>query len=92
MRDQVEAVLAILRPAIQADGGNVALISADEAVGLVQINLTGACAECPGSSATRSAAGVGRILMDRVPGVETVEQVCAGAESSTEPGCTAVSL
>ena len=90
MKDQVEAVLAVIGPAIRADGGDIALVNIDEAIGLVQINLTGACAGCPGSSATTSAAGVGRIVKDRVPGVETVEQVCVATGSPTEPGCTVV--
>lgn len=48
---QVEAVLDRLRPALVADGGNVELVSVDDA-GTVRIALGGACATCPAQLAT----------------------------------------
>ena len=91
MREQVEKVLEIIRPAVQADGGDIHLVSVDDDEGLVQVELTGACVSCPASTVTMSA-GVERILKDRVPGVKRVEQVGEGVETLADLGGTAVSL
>ncbi|HAN93996.1 MAG: NifU family protein [Limnochordia bacterium] len=71
MRERVEAVLDRIRPAIQADGGNVELveISPDN---VVKVRLTGACVGCPMSQLTLKA-GIERILKQEVPEVVAVE-------------------
>ena len=46
MKEQVEAVLAKIRPSLQADGGDVELVAVTDA-GVVQVKLTGACKGCP---------------------------------------------
>ncbi|HHT42905.1 MAG TPA: NifU family protein [Firmicutes bacterium] len=71
MRDRVEAVLDRIRPAIQADGGNVELvgISPDN---VVTVKLTGACVGCPMSQLTLKA-GIERILKQEIPEVVSVE-------------------
>lgn len=66
----MEAIAAI-RPIIQMDGGDIALISLNEDTGVVVVELSGACVGCPASSLTLKA-GVERILQDRVPGVTEV--------------------
>lgn len=68
---RVEAVLDRIRPAIQADGGNVELveISPDN---VVKVRLTGACVGCPMSQLTLKA-GIERILKQEVPEVVAVE-------------------
>ncbi len=68
--DVLEAIDAI-RPALQADGGDIALKSIDDD-GVVHVELTGACGTCPVSTMTLKA-GVERIIKDRVPGVTAVE-------------------
>lgn len=73
MREQVEAVIDIIRPAIQADGGDVDLIEVDESSGVVTVVLSGACVGCPASTVTMKA-GIERIVKDRVPGVTAVVQ------------------
>ena len=73
MREQVEAVIEIVRPAIQADGGDIELIEVDEASGVVTVQLQGACVSCPASTVTLKA-GIERIMRDRVPGVTEVRQ------------------
>lgn len=88
MREQVEAVIAKIRPAIQADNGDIELHDVDDATGLVTVELVGACVSCPASTVTLKA-GIERILKDRVPGV--TEVVDAGAAAS-EIGETAVTL
>lgn len=71
MREQVEQVIQIIRPAIQADNGDVFLADVNEATGVVTVELVGACASCPASTVTLKA-GIERILKDRVPGVTEV--------------------
>lgn len=72
-RAEVEAVVEILRPAIQADGGDIELIDIDEGTGMVTVQLQGACVSCPASTITMKA-GIERIMKDRVPGVTSVVQ------------------
>jgi len=71
VRDEVAKVLEVIRPAIQADNGDVVLHDVDEASGVVTVELLGACVSCPASTVTLKA-GLERILMDRVPGVTEV--------------------
>lgn len=66
----IEAVDAI-RPALQADGGDMRVLEFDESTGVVEIELMGACGGCPMSSMTLKA-GIERILKDRVPGLTEV--------------------
>jgi len=51
LRARVERTLALIRPAIRADGGDVELVSA-ACDGLVRIRLLGACVGCPSASMT----------------------------------------
>jgi Fe-S cluster biogenesis protein NfuA len=65
----LEAALDYIRPALQADGGDVLL---DSIIGgTVNLQLLGACGGCPISETTVTA-GIERILKDRVPGVKEV--------------------
>lgn len=73
-RAKVEQVIAVIRPAIQADKGDIALVDVDEATGVVQVELQGACVSCPASTQTLKA-GIERIMKDRVPGVTEVVNV-----------------
>lgn len=80
--EQVDAVIDIIRPAIQADGGDIELLSVDEDTGVVTVQLSGACVSCPASTVTMKA-GVERIVKDRVPGITAVVQPDEGAELGT---------
>lgn len=82
MQEQVEAVIEILRPAIQADGGDVELVGVDETTGVVTVQLSGACVGCPSSTITMKA-GIERIVKDRVPGVTAVVQPSGDVELGT---------
>jgi Fe-S cluster biogenesis protein NfuA len=84
VREKVEKVIEVIRPAIQADQGDIVLHDVDEATGVVTVELTGACVSCPASTQTLKA-GVERILRDRVEGVTEVRDL-------TVPDGTAVSL
>ena len=69
-REDVAAVLELIRPSLIADGGDVKLIDVRED-GTVEVELTGACKGCPLSQLTL-ANGIERILKERVPGVTAV--------------------
>ncbi|MBE0502723.1 MAG: NifU family protein [Desulfuromonadales bacterium] len=73
MREAVEKALNLIRPALQADGGDVELVDVNDA-GVVRVKLTGACGSCPMSTMTLKM-GVERVLKEQVPGVTSVEQV-----------------
>jgi len=88
MRAEVEKVIEVIRPAIQADNGDIYLRDVDEATGIVSVELIGACVSCPASTVTLKA-GIERILKDRVDGVTEVVNV---GESAAAIGETAVSL
>lgn len=68
----LEETLEYIRPALQADGGDLILLGTNE--GTVNLQLVGACGGCPMSTMTLTA-GIERILQDRVPGVEEVVAV-----------------
>jgi len=72
MHEDVEAVLEQIRPALQADGGDVELI--DVADGIVSVRLQGACGGCPMASMTLKN-GIERILRDKLPDVKEVVAV-----------------
>lgn len=74
--EQVEKVINAIRPAIQADEGDIELIEVDEATGVVSVELKGACVTCPASTQTLKA-GIERIMKDRVDGVTEVVEINA---------------
>jgi Fe-S cluster biogenesis protein NfuA len=78
MRDQVLATIEVIRPALQADGGDIVLVDVNETTGVVSVELVGACVSCPASTQTLKA-GVERIMRDRVDGVTSVINVADAA-------------
>jgi len=70
MKEKVEAVLNRIRPALQADGGDVELIDVTSD-GVVKIRLTGACRGCPLSEMTLKV-GIEKTLKQEVPEVKEV--------------------
>ena len=70
----------LIRPAVQADGGDLVLLDADPATGLVEVQLQGACSSCAVSSMTLQA-GIDRILRDRHP---WVTEVRGGVDESVD--------
>lgn len=67
---EIEAVLDSIRPAIQADGGDVELLAFRED-GVVEVRLLGACESCPISMMTLKE-GIERRLKSSVPGIVEV--------------------
>jgi Fe-S cluster biogenesis protein NfuA len=73
VRDRVQGVINLIRPSVQADGGDIELVNvADD--GEVQIRFHGACHGCPSSNLTLHM-GIERNLRDRVPEVTRVVPV-----------------
>ena len=73
MKEEVIAALEIIRPSLQADGGDVELVDVTED-GVVRVRLQGACHGCPMAQMTIKD-GIERVLKDQVPGVTEVESV-----------------
>jgi len=74
VREQVEQTIEAIRPALQADCGDIVLRDVDEGSGVVTVTLVGACGTCPVSTDTLKA-GIERIMRDRVDGVTEVVAV-----------------
>jgi Fe-S cluster biogenesis protein NfuA len=71
MKERIEKALDSIRPALQADGGNIRLVDVDETKGIVKVQLQGACAGCPSAQVTL-AMGVERAIKEEVPEVKEV--------------------
>jgi Fe-S cluster biogenesis protein NfuA len=71
MREKVEQALGEVRPALQADGGDVELVDVTPD-GIVKVKLTGACHGCPMAEMTLRQ-GIESHLKERVPEVKGVE-------------------
>jgi Fe-S cluster biogenesis protein NfuA len=73
MIEEVKKVLESIRPALQADGGDVEFVELTED-GIVKVRLVGACGHCPMSTVTLKN-GIEKTLMAKVPGVKEVVRV-----------------
>ena len=72
MKDQVQEVLNIIRPSLQADGGDVELVDVKD--GIVSVRLKGACVGCPMSTMTLKK-GIERFLKEKLSSVKEVVAV-----------------
>ncbi len=72
MREEVEKALDKVRPALQADGGDVELVDVQD--GIVSVKLTGACGSCPMSQMTLKN-GIERAIKEVVPDIKEVQSV-----------------
>ena len=70
VRDKVQGVINLIRPAVQADGGDIDLVDVSDS-GVVQIRFHGACPGCPSSTMTLQM-GIERNLREKVPEVTSV--------------------
>jgi Fe-S cluster biogenesis protein NfuA len=73
MKEKIQAALDLVRPQLQADGGDAEIVEVTDD-GVVKLRLTGACGGCPMSQMTLKK-GIERILKERVPAVKSVEAV-----------------
>jgi Fe-S cluster biogenesis protein NfuA len=77
----LDALIELMRPAVQADGGDLRLVSVDVDSGVVEVQLQGACSSCAISSATLEG-GVDRIVRGRL---DWVTEVIGGVDQSADP-------
>jgi Fe-S cluster biogenesis protein NfuA len=70
IHEKVRSVINLIRPAVQADGGDIELVGVSDA-GVVQIRFHGACHGCPSSTMTLQM-GIERNLREQVPEVTSV--------------------
>ncbi len=73
MKEQVDSVIQKIRPALQADGGDIELVDVTPE-GVVQVKLKGACGGCPMATMTLKQ-GVERELKKEIPEVKEVVSV-----------------
>ena len=71
MKEKIEEIIEKIRPALQADGGDVELVDIDTSAGIVKLRLKGACAGCPMSQYTLKM-GIEARLKEEIPGVKEV--------------------
>lgn len=77
---RIEHTIAKIRPYIQADGGDVQLISYDDESGVVTVSMMGACAGCMAIDTTLTD-GIEALLVDEVPEVSQVRLYPTGFSS-----------
>ena len=69
---KVQDALEEIKPQIQADGGDIELVSVEN--GTAKVRLKGACAGCPMSALTLKQ-GVERVIKAKIPEIQKVESV-----------------
>ncbi len=73
MLEKVKKVLEEIRPALQADGGDLELVEVTED-GVVKVKLVGACGTCPMSQMTLKM-GIEKRLKEKLPEIKEVVSV-----------------
>ena len=73
MKEEVQKAIDMVRPGLQADGGDVELVDVSED-GIVKVKLTGACRGCPMSQMTLKM-GIEKIIKQQIPAVKEVVAV-----------------
>jgi Fe-S cluster biogenesis protein NfuA len=68
---ELNELIDLVRPVVQADGGDLLLVSADVYTGVIEVQLQGSCSSCAISSTTLQA-GIERILRERLEWVTEV--------------------
>jgi len=71
MKEKIKEVIEKIRPYLQADGGDIELVDADEKTGIVKVRLLGVCGGCPMSMMTLKA-GVEQRIKKEIPEVKEV--------------------
>ena len=73
LHERVAFVIDRIRPAVQADGGDLELLEVTDK-GVARIKMHGACVGCPSSDMTLRI-GIERNLKDRIPEITAVEAI-----------------
>jgi Fe-S cluster biogenesis protein NfuA len=80
-REALDGLMELMRPAVQADGGDLAVLEVDYDTGVVEVQLQGACGSCAISAVTLQG-GVERLLKERL---SWVTEVKGGVDDSVDP-------
>lgn len=72
IEEQIIAVLNVIRPYLNNDGGDIEFVRFDE--GVVYVRMLGACAGCMSLDQTLNE-GVREILVENIPGVIEVVNI-----------------
>lgn len=67
----LDELMELMRPAVQADGGDLVVVDVDFDAGIVEVQLQGACGSCAISGMTLQG-GVERLMKQRLPWVTEV--------------------
>lgn len=82
----LDDLMALMRPAVQADGGDLVVNEVDLENGVVEVQLQGACGSCAISELTLQG-GVERLMRQRLPWITevrgTVDESMDFLESAT---------
>ncbi len=73
MKEEVQTLLEEIRPALQADGGDVELVEVTDD-GIVKVRLQGACGSCPMSQMTLKM-GIEKRIKEALPSIKEVVAV-----------------
>jgi Fe-S cluster biogenesis protein NfuA len=73
VKDKVQKAIDLVRPGLQADGGDVELVDVSPE-GVVKVKLTGACHGCPMSQMTLKM-GIEKIIKQQVPEIKEVVSI-----------------
>lgn len=79
--EALQSLIELMRPSVQADGGDLVLVGANVEDGVVEVQLQGACSSCAVSSSTLQG-GVERILKGRL---DWVREVIGGVDETIDP-------
>jgi len=80
-KEALDGLMELMRPAVQADGGDLAVVDVDYDTGVVEVELQGACGSCAISAVTLQG-GVERLLKERL---SWVTEVKGGVDDSIDP-------
>ncbi len=72
-REKIQTTLNQIRPALQADGGDVEIVEINPE-GIIKVKLTGMCGGCPMSQMTLKQ-GIERLLKQAHPEIKSVQSV-----------------
>ena len=70
MKEEVQKAIDLIRPSLQADGGDVELVDVSDD-GIVKVKLTGACRGCPMSQMTLKM-GIEKMIKKHIPDIKEV--------------------
>lgn len=71
MKEKIKEALEVVRPSLQADGGDVEFVDYND--GIVYVNLQGACSGCPMATMTLKN-GIENYLKEQFPEIKAVER------------------